>query len=78
MKVWVCSGEPLAPSLALQFFRSFRQGGNILYNFYGSTEMMGDVTYHIMKSAEDITVDNKVPIGRENNKYVISAISSEI
>uniref|UniRef100_A0A146KNY6 Mycosubtilin synthase subunit C n=1 Tax=Lygus hesperus TaxID=30085 RepID=A0A146KNY6_LYGHE len=78
LKIWICSGEPLAPSLALQFFRSFRTGSHVLYNFYGSTEMMGDVTYHAMKSPNDLTVDNKVPIGVPLDNTAIYLLNNQL
>uniref|UniRef100_A0A0A9Y9V7 Dimodular nonribosomal peptide synthase n=1 Tax=Lygus hesperus TaxID=30085 RepID=A0A0A9Y9V7_LYGHE len=78
LKIWICSGEPLAPSLALQFFRSFRTGSHVLYNFYGSTEMMGDVTYHAMKTSDDIAVDNKVPIGVPLDNTAIYLLNNQL
>nr|CAD7434172.1 unnamed protein product [Timema monikensis] len=63
LKVWVCSGETLQAELAREFFQQFPDGSHVLCNFYGSTEVMGDVTYHVMASSQDITQDGKVPIG---------------
>jgi hypothetical protein len=38
----------------------------VLCNFYGSTEVMGDVTYHVVRSASEIKESDKVPIGQCN------------
>ena len=58
LRLWVCSGEPLSPRLVKQFFEQFPH--HILSNFYGSTEVMGDVTFHKMTSS---TKEDNVPIG---------------
>lgn len=62
LKMWVCSGEPLAKSLAEQFLEHFRGHEVTLCNFYGSTEVMGDVTFHVIRSSDDLNFE-KVPIG---------------
>lgn len=62
LKTWVCSGEPLVTSLAQQFLDHFHDQDVTLCNFYGSTEVMGDVTFHIIRSSKDLNYD-KVPIG---------------
>ena len=65
LKLWVCSGEILPADLLIQFYECFPQG-TVICNFYGSTEVMGDVTAAIFKSLDDARgalVDNKVPIG---------------
>lgn len=67
LRLWVCSGEPLPASLAEQFFTHFSSVGlenHCLCNFYGSTEVMGDVTFHVMRSVEDLQGLDKVAIGR--------------
>jgi non-ribosomal peptide synthetase component F len=63
LKMWVCSGEPLPTQLALDFFAHFDSGDHVLCNFYGSTEVMGDVTYHVLRSANEVKESAKVPIG---------------
>ena len=65
LKLWVCSGEILPADLLIQFYECFPQD-TVICNFYGSTEVMGDVTAAIFKSLHDVRsslVDNKVPIG---------------
>ncbi|PSN51264.1 hypothetical protein C0J52_11788 [Blattella germanica] len=64
LRTWVCSGEPLSTQLARDFFIHFGDGQQILCNFYGSTEIMGDVTYHVLRSAAELKELSKVPIGR--------------
>lgn len=71
LKMWVCSGEPLSAHLAREFFAYFDSGDHILCNFYGSTEVMGDVTYHVVRSAAEIKDSTKVPIGRSLDNTAI-------
>ncbi|VVC31519.1 AMP-binding, conserved site,AMP-dependent synthetase/ligase,Phosphopantetheine binding ACP domain [Cinara cedri] len=62
LKLWVCSGEPLPMSLAKQFLDTFPSHFT-LCNFYGSTEIMGDVSYFAIKSFDDLRFGDKIPIG---------------
>nr|XP_045612452.1 malpicyclin synthetase-like [Procambarus clarkii] len=65
LKLWVCSGEVLKSDLLHSFFETFTSG-QTLCNFYGSTEVMGDVTYLQFCNSKDAAaklVNNKVPIG---------------
>lgn len=62
LKTWVCSGETLVASLVKEFFDYFPENEHLLCNFYGSTEIMGDVTYYITNQ-ETIKSLGKVPIG---------------
>jgi len=62
LRLWVSSGEPLPPTLATRFFAVLGDG-RLLCNLYGSTEVMGDVTYHVLRSADDLNGLEKVPIG---------------
>jgi len=65
LKMWVCSGEILTADLLLDFYNYFPTG-TIICNYYGSTEVMGDVTYALFESRQgvvDALVENKVPIG---------------
>uniref|UniRef100_T1HU58 AMP-binding domain-containing protein n=1 Tax=Rhodnius prolixus TaxID=13249 RepID=T1HU58_RHOPR len=78
LKLWICSGETLSVPLALQFFENLNSGTQILCNFYGSTEIMGDVTYHIMKCVEDVAVDNKVPIGIPLDNTVLYLLDPDL
>ncbi|XP_063842218.1 beta-alanyl-bioamine nonribosomal peptide synthetase ebony-like [Scylla paramamosain] len=65
LKLWVCSGEVLSADLLQIFFTTFTSGQSIC-NFFGSTEVMGDVTFlqfHGPGDASAKLVNNKVPIG---------------
>lgn len=61
LKLWVSSGEPLSVSLAKQFLDTL--SGHTLCNFYGSTEIMADVSYYTIKSYNDLCFGDKIPIG---------------
>lgn len=63
LKLWVCSGETLTVSLAKEFYTYFPENEYTLCNFYGSTEIMGDVTYHIVSGIDRLENQDKVPIG---------------
>ncbi|KAF4531412.1 hypothetical protein B566_EDAN009654 [Ephemera danica] len=67
LRLWVCSGEELALDLVRDFFAVMPPGA-ALANFYGSTEVMGDVTYHLFSNLTDVEVaaknDIRAPIGR--------------
>ncbi|XP_054013397.1 beta-alanyl-bioamine nonribosomal peptide synthetase ebony [Hylaeus anthracinus] len=71
LKLWVCSGETLPVSLAEQFFATFRDGDKILANFYGSTEIMGDVTYHLLTNRNQLQMAEKVPIGKPLDNCIV-------
>ncbi|KAK8740652.1 hypothetical protein OTU49_002633 [Cherax quadricarinatus] len=65
LRLWVCSGEVFPRDLLHSFFNTFTHGQTIC-NFYGSTEVMGDVTYLELCNIDDAVtklVDDKVPIG---------------
>ncbi|CAH2984901.1 unnamed protein product [Chilo suppressalis] len=64
LKLWVCSGETLSKELALKFFQYFGDhSGYKLANFYGSTEVMGDVTYYVLEKSDQLDIHNTIPIG---------------
>ncbi|XP_032523252.2 beta-alanyl-bioamine nonribosomal peptide synthetase ebony [Danaus plexippus] len=64
LKLWVCSGETLSKELATQFFQSFGdENGYKLANFYGSTEVMGDVTYYVLEQSSQVNMFPSIPIG---------------
>jgi non-ribosomal peptide synthetase component F len=71
LKLWICSGETLSVTLADQFFTTFsNHESKILANFYGSTEVMGDVTYYLLNNHAQLQKMEKVPIGK-NNFYLL-------
>lgn len=64
LKLWVCSGETLPVSLAKEFFDCFSEKEYMLCNFYGSTEILGDVTYYVCYGKEQLSnCPTNVPIG---------------
>ncbi|WP_156338909.1 non-ribosomal peptide synthetase [Chondromyces crocatus] len=56
-RIWTCSGEALPADLAAAFL--MQRPGDVLLNLYGSTEVMGDVTWHEVRVG-----DAPVPVGR--------------
>lgn len=63
LKLWVCTGEALNVNLARAFFKNFPNNTAVLCNFYGCTETMADVAYHVMYGPEEIEGVSSVPIG---------------
>ncbi|CAH2097147.1 unnamed protein product [Euphydryas editha] len=79
LKLWVCSGETLSKELALQFFRYFGdRSGYKLGNFYGSTEVMGDVTYYVLEKAEQLDMFPTVPIGVPLDNCIVYLLDEEM
>ncbi|KAK1116591.1 hypothetical protein K0M31_018273 [Melipona bicolor] len=78
LRLWICSGETLPVSLADQFFATFENGNKILANFYGSTEIMGDVTYHLLSNRKQLQNIEKVPIGKPLDNCVIYIVNKEM
>lgn len=78
LKIWVCSGEILSTILAESFFDYFQEQTHILCNFYGSTEIMGDVTYFICESKKQIQCFDKVPIGYPVDNTVIYILNNDL
>ncbi|XP_041783947.1 mycosubtilin synthase subunit C [Anopheles merus] len=78
LRIWVCSGEPLQISLAREFFDYFQEGVHQLCNFYGSTEVMGDVTYFVCESRKQLEGYEKVPIGYPLDNTTIYIMSPDL
>lgn len=75
LRYWICSGEPLPTKLALNFYNYFEEEKHVLLNFYGSTEIMGDVTYFECKNNLD---ENKaVPIGTPIHNTIIYLLDNK-
>lgn len=77
LKIWVCSGETLVVSLAEEFFKYFPENEHKLCNFYGSTEIMGDVTYHIISGPRELQHQDKIPIGLPVDNTVIYLLDTD-
>ncbi|CRK94770.1 CLUMA_CG008264, isoform A [Clunio marinus] len=77
LKTWVCSGEPLSLQLAKEFFDYFEEGRHVLCNFYGSTEVMGDVTYYVCESKNQLDAISRVPIGYALDNTIIYLLDSD-
>ncbi|KAK4875342.1 hypothetical protein RN001_011764 [Aquatica leii] len=77
LKTWVCSGETLVVSLAKDFYNYFSAEHHQLCNFYGSTEIMGDVTYHVITKPEQLNIEDKIPIGLPIDNTIIYLLDSE-
>ncbi|KRG02422.1 tyrocidine synthase 3 isoform X3 [Drosophila mojavensis] len=77
LQIWVCSGEPLVVPLASSFFDYFDEGVHRLYNFYGSTEVMGDVTYFACESKKQLSMYDNVPIGVPVSNTVIYLLDAD-
>lgn len=77
LKIWICSGETLPVSLANEFYNYFAENEHILCNFYGSTEVMGDVTYYVCKGKQQLEPFVNVPIGYPIFNTVIYILDSQ-
>ncbi|XP_012260082.2 mycosubtilin synthase subunit C [Athalia rosae] len=78
LKLWVCSGETLVVSLAEKFLARFPSGDHTLANFYGSTEVMGDVTYYLVNHPKQLQGLDKVPIGRPLDNTIVYLVDKEM
>lgn len=64
----------------MEFFEYFPQGYTIC-NFYGSTEIMGDVTYVSFSSKQEVferTFEQHIPIGEPINNTVIYILNNQL
>jgi non-ribosomal peptide synthetase component F len=77
LKIWVCSGEPLSLQLSKEFFDYFEEGTHVLCNFYGSTEVMGDVTYFVCESKKQLDSLDRVPIGYALDNTIIYLLDGD-
>lgn len=78
LKTWVCSGEILSIVLAKAFFDYFKEGNFVLCNFYGSTEVMGDVTYFVCEHKAQLDSFDKIPIGYPIDNTVIYLLNDDL
>ncbi|XP_015117736.1 uncharacterized protein LOC107041628 [Diachasma alloeum] len=78
LRLWICSGETLSQSLAQKFFTKFSTFKHTLANFYGSTEVMGDVTYHLLNEPSQLKDIQKVPIGRPLDNCIVYLVNKDL
>lgn len=78
LRLWICSGETLSASLATEFYDYFAEEEHILCNFYGSTEIMGDVTYFVCEGRAQLQKYISIPIGRPIINTNIYLLNSEM
>ena len=75
-KIWTTSGEALSAKLARDFFCSIPKA--MLLNLYGSTEVAADVTFHELRSIDDIPSGvNIIPIGKPIRKSAVSILDPQ-
>lgn len=77
LKIWISSGETLSITLAKEFFNYFKEGTHRLCNFYGSTEIMGDVSYFVCSSKRQLDAYDKIPIGYPVNNTVLYVMDTD-
>ncbi|KOB65291.1 Ebony, partial [Operophtera brumata] len=71
--------ETLSKELAAQFFKSFEgRNGYKLANFYGSTEVMGDVTYYVLEKAQQLDMFPTIPIGMPLDNCAVYLLDEEM
>uniref|UniRef100_A0ABM1Q5F7 Mycosubtilin synthase subunit C-like n=1 Tax=Drosophila arizonae TaxID=7263 RepID=A0ABM1Q5F7_DROAR len=69
--------ELWGPLMSSSFFDYFDEGVHRLYNFYGSTEVMGDVTYFACESKKQLSMYDNVPIGVPVSNTVIYLLDAD-
>ncbi|WP_394840857.1 AMP-binding protein [Pendulispora brunnea] len=82
LKHVVASGEVLPPDLGRDFFRAFDGSRCTLSNYYGSTEVMGDVLTQSFRGIEDIHRygdGSRVAIGRpiDNTTLILHDVDAQ-
>lgn len=77
LRLWVCSGETLPLALANEFYDYFPENEYLLCNFYGSSEITGDVTYFICRGKNQLRNHTKVPIGCPIYNNIIYILDAE-
>ncbi|KAL0811268.1 hypothetical protein ABMA28_009686 [Loxostege sticticalis] len=79
LKLWICSGETLSKELALKFFQYFGDhDGYKLANFYGSTEVMGDVTFYVLDKSGQLDLHPTIPIGAPLDNCAVYLLDEEM
>ncbi|CAH1101373.1 unnamed protein product [Psylliodes chrysocephalus] len=78
LKTWVCSGETLDVSLVKKFYYYFPENEYQLCNFYGCTEIMGDVSYHVITEVDQFQHKDKVPIGIPIDNTILYLLDEDL
>lgn len=78
LKTWICCGDVLPTSLAREFFEYFDDGTHRLCNFYGTTEVMGNVMYFVCENIEDVASLATVPLGIPIDNSVIFLMDGDM
>ncbi len=78
LKTWMCGGEALTTLHVERFFQNFNDGTHRICNFYGSTEVMGDVTYYVCENIEELDGLSNVPIGVPIDNTVIFILNDDL
>ena len=79
IRLWICSGEPLTPQLVYKFYDYFPPR-TLICNYYGSTEVTGDVTAAVFHSREHFVanlIGNNVPLGNSQGtacKLIVNVV----
>lgn len=76
LKIWICSGETLTKNLVDEFFQYFSMNKQ-LCNFYGSTEIMGDVSYQIITGENEFSKWKNIPIGLPIDNTILYLLDSD-
>lgn len=58
-----CASEILPQQLVCEFYDYFREDEHVLCNFYGTTEISGDVSYYVIEGRAHAQKLEKIPIG---------------
>ncbi|XP_011501560.1 PREDICTED: N-(5-amino-5-carboxypentanoyl)-L-cysteinyl-D-valine synthase [Ceratosolen solmsi marchali] len=78
LKLWICSGETLSPSLVQEFFIWFSKQNKVIANLYGSTEIMGDVTFYLITENDPYIYESKMPIGKPIDNNIVYIVNEDL
>jgi non-ribosomal peptide synthetase component F len=77
LKLWFCSGETLTIKLAKEFFDYFDKQTASLVNFYGCTEICGDVVWFELQSKQQVESLVKVPLGAVMPNMIVYVVDKD-
>lgn len=75
LRLLISTGEELKVSLAKDIFKYFNQV--VVANFYGATEVMGDVLTYKIESQEQLQALEKIPIGKPTHNTRIYILNED-